>query len=106
MRKAVTIKAILDDGDDVLVVRGTVDGVTIDVPDPDHEGETVKEPLEFEARGWLSALTNHYDASAYDADGNLKDDAKPRQMTTAERRAYCEGLLVAAVEAAPRRLPA
>lgn len=65
--------------DDVLYVRGAVDGVAR------------------EARGWQSAITNHYDASAYttDADGYAVRDpaATSRPMTADEARAYCEQLL-------------
>jgi hypothetical protein len=88
----VTIKETLDAGADVLVVRGTVDLV------------------EVAARGWMSAMTNHYDPSGYEdipestedaphdrAHGrHLKKDATPREMTREEKRAYCERLLLEA----------
>ncbi len=91
--------------DDVLTVRGTVDGKQVT------------------AQGWVSAMTNHYDPHAYGEDGHLlheyeKDDYKKtprvarikvssREMTADEKRAYCERLLVAAaphLKAAPQRV--
>lgn len=100
----IEIKETLDAGDDVLVVRGTVEGVTA----KDEKGEAV--PILIEARGWLSATTNHYDTTDYEdipeptkddkhgrAHGHhLKKGAKPREMTPAEKREYCEALLAAA----------
>lgn len=71
----VEIFEALDFGDDVLLVRGTVEGVPV------------------EARGWMSAMTNHFEADEYDGDGHLIDGAEPRQMTSAERKTYCETLL-------------
>jgi len=82
MRKIVILET-LDAGADVLLVRGTVDGAQV------------------EARGWLSATTNHYSADAYKADGSRKSGAKPRRMTAAEARAYCARLLEAAAPIAP-----
>lgn len=89
-----------DAGDDVLVVRGTIDGLV------DADGEL----RELEARGWVSALENHYDWDAYvdviDADladenspwattgTHLRADATPRPMTDDERRDYCRNLLL------------
>lgn len=74
---------------DVLLVRGTVDG----------------EPVE--ARGWLSATRNHVCESDFEevkpgckhrcAGRHHKVGAKPREMTKAEARAYCERLLREAV---------
>jgi hypothetical protein len=91
----IKITETLDAGGDVLIVRGMVDGVA-------HE-----------ARGWMSALTNHYDAKDYveipapskkvkhgKAHGrHLRSSAKPREMTKKERQAYCEQLLRERAEA-------
>ena len=76
-----------DWGNDVLAVMGTVDGVAV------------------EARGWMSAMTNHYQPTDYDEGGNLKDGAKPAVMTDAERLAYMQGLLIA-VAPKPIAIPA
>jgi hypothetical protein len=76
-----------DVGDDVLRVTGQVDG----------------EPVE--ARGWLSATTNHYPPTAYAADGHLKDGAKSQKMTEAQVRAYCRGLLLEAAAAQAEPTP-
>lgn len=72
-----------DCGDDVLRVTGQVDGQDV------------------EASGWVSATTNHYAATDYDSDGNLKDGAEPQQMSVAQIRAYCRQLLLDAAAAAP-----
>lgn len=71
----VEIKEILDAGDDVLIVRGTIDG------------------KEVTAHGWLSATANHYSADAYH-NGHRKEGATPRKMSAKEKRAYCERLIV------------
>jgi hypothetical protein len=79
----------LDAGNDVLIVRGTVDGQPV------------------EACGWLSAMTQHFDDHDYedipeatedDVHGKAhgrhrKADAVPREMTADEKRAYCTRLL-------------
>jgi hypothetical protein len=80
----VIVASAHDIGGDVLEVRGSVDGE------------------EVTATGWVSALTNHYDASAYGDDGHLRDGAKPRKMTKAEQLDYCRRLLVG-VAPPPRR---
>lgn len=49
---------------------------------------------EYIARGWLSATTNHYDASTYLEDGSRKAKAKARTMTDDEKLAYYERLLI------------
>jgi hypothetical protein len=66
---------VLDAGDDVLLARG-------------RRGEE-----ELEARGWVSATTNHYPPDAYDEAGALRDDAKPRAMSADEVGAYALALL-------------
>lgn len=82
MATTFTITAVLDAGDDVLKVEAL---------DPDGN--------KLEAFGWVSATTNHYDASAYttDAAGNLHRDpaALPRAMTAAEVGEYAHSLLLA-----------
>jgi hypothetical protein len=91
----VTITETLQD-DDQLIVRGHIDGVTVTVPAPTDEDPSATEqvPALIEATGWVSAMTNHYDPDAYGNDGHLLEDAKPRQMTSAERKSYCEQLLL------------
>lgn len=79
MSREIVVSKAVDAGDDVLVVTGTVDGV------------------EVEARGWVSAVSNHYAPSDYGDDGHRKDDAKAKVMTTQEQAAYFASLLVAAV---------
>ena len=71
---ATVILSVEDRGDDVLVVRGTVE-------------------VAVEARGWLSAMTNHYGPGCYDPGGNLLKDAVSREMTEAEKHAYLVRLL-------------
>lgn len=100
---------LLDLGDDVLLVRGT-DGRTeyVCVGTEDDGTPIVDErPVVFEATGWVSAITNHFDASDYFPDGNRKplpppdgvssgernEFAMPRKMTAKERTAYAVGLL-------------
>jgi hypothetical protein len=78
-----------DAGNDVLLIHGTMDGVyTAD------EGEGPK-LARLEARGWVSALANHFDADAYQEDGHRKPDAKPRAMTPDEQLDYCKRLIEA-----------
>lgn len=108
----VQVTEALDLGNDVLLVRGTIEGRL------DAGGK----PLVFEARGWLSAMSHHYDADDYEeldakaakkrkcAPGrNLKKGATPRSMTASERLAYMRGLLLVAAGApqgaAARTLP-
>jgi hypothetical protein len=85
----ITITETLDAGNDVLVVKGIVDGE------------------EVQARGWFSAMNNHYDEHAYGEDGHLKTElvdpgkdgsaarpaVHPREMSPEEKKAYCERLL-------------
>jgi hypothetical protein len=51
---------------------------------PDGGGD----PVDVEATGWVSATTNHFPPSAYDALGNRDPAIPPRAMTPAERDAY------------------
>ena len=85
---------VLDVGDDVLLARAVdTDQVAPEGWDTDTQGEWTPDVLE--ATGWVSATTNHYDASAYsEADGDLVRDAKakPRAMTKAEVAAYALSL--------------
>lgn len=93
---SIRVTEAIDLGGDVLLVRGELEA----------DGETV--PLE--AKGWVSALENHYPPDAYDRDGalKLKDTAdgapgdpehEPRKMSKAERLEHCRGLLEAAAAA-------
>jgi hypothetical protein len=65
-----------DLGDDRLRVVGV-----------DDNGEEV------EAQGWVSAMTNHFDAAHYGDDGHRVEDAQPREMTDEEKHAYWLQLL-------------
>lgn len=67
-----------DAGSDVLLVVALVD---------EFPGRV------FEAHGWVSALSNHYDQGDYDQDGHRAPKSVPRAMTSEEQRAYCQGLL-------------
>lgn len=74
---ATTVTGAYDMGNDVLKVTGQVDGIEVEV----------------EARGWVSALTNHYGPECYTMDettGALMrvEGATPRAMTAEERLAY------------------
>lgn len=81
-----TVTEVLDVGDDVLLVKAL-----------DDDGN------ELEARGWVSATSNHYDPGSYDAAGNLLPDARPRAMTAEEVGSYALGLLgVDVATAAPK----
>jgi hypothetical protein len=130
MARKVEVLEACDLGNDVLVVRGTIEGVTREVAKPvtDSKGkprttgrgrkkqqlvELVDEPIVLEARGWVSAFENHYPDEAYDDGGALKLEttkkgapgdplAEPRPMTSEERRAYCEQLLRDVAEQLPR----
>ena len=86
---ATKVSKVEDLGDDRLRVTGTVEGAT----GPDGE------PVEVVASGWVSAMTNHYDAEHYDAEGQLVEGATSREMTDDEKHAYWVALLEAA---APR----
>jgi methylaspartate ammonia-lyase len=82
----VTKLEAFDAGDDVLLVRGKVDGQPV------------------EARGWVSATTNHYRSSDYhpaghsdpNVAGHLREGAEPQPMTTRQVRDYCRRLLLEA----------
>lgn len=82
MERDIKVLKVIDAGNDVLVVQGTVDG------------------KKAEARGWVSATTNHFDFDAYDTKtGHRKKKASPRGMDGGERHAYYAALLNAAVPA-------
>jgi hypothetical protein len=91
-----TILELHDLGNDVLRVRGT-DGSTravrVGTEDDGTTPVVEEQPVVYEATGWVSALTNHYDESAYDKDGHRKDTAKSRAMTDEERAEYAANLL-------------
>lgn len=94
-----TITEVLDTGNDVLIVKA----FDTDETQPDDwstadQGEW--SPTVVEATGWVSATTNHYDPDAYDEDGHLIADAKPRTMTAAEVGEYALSLLTPAAPAA------
>lgn len=75
------VSAAFDEGGDVLRIEGEIDGRPV------------------QARGWVSALERHYPATAYDAQGNRRENERgealvnPRAMTPAQRLAYCRALL-------------
>lgn len=91
-----TILELHDLGNDVLRVRGT-DGTTETVrAGTEDDGTPITEERQrvFEATGWVSALTNHYDEAAYDPETGHRDNAaKPRAMVDDERTAYAVRLL-------------
>jgi len=100
MAEEIEITGIHDLGDDVLEVEAL--GPVYDATDADEK--PVKARNRYTARGWVSALTNHFDAAELDADlvdgkvlrglkGERHPDAKAREMTPAEKREYCLGLL-------------
>lgn len=76
---ALVIDAWNDTGDDVLRIDG-------------HDDASGRK---FTVFGWVSALTNFYPPSAYNADGTLKPGQTPRAMTAAERTAYLRTLIQA-----------
>ena len=76
-----TVTSAHDLGDDILLVRGEVDGVSV------------------EARGWVSAINSHFAAAAYNADGSMKRGQAARKMTRPEQLAYAKRLLAEAVRA-------
>jgi hypothetical protein len=85
MAKIVVTEAF-DLGADVLLARGKINGD------------------EIEARGWISAMENHYAPGDYDTIGLLKTTAKARKMNKAERIAYCEQLLAESSQQEPPRI--
>ena len=95
----ITLTSIKPMANDDLLIEGTDgrtnpvrigtedDGVT-----PIMENTTVI----FKARGWVSATTNHFDATAYDAKtGHRNPNARARVMTDRECNDYAIGLLIA-----------
>jgi len=72
-----TLYSVTDAGDDLLVVLA-------------HDGDG--NPLY--ATGWVSATTNYFPPSDYDADGNLVEGAQPRAMSPEEIGAYARALIV------------
>jgi hypothetical protein len=73
----VKLLSVNDAGGDVLVVKAAV-------------GD-----LEIEARGWVSATTNHYDDASLDSKtGHRRAGARPRAMTPKEIGAYARRLIV------------
>jgi hypothetical protein len=71
-----TLVKVTDLGDDVLQIDGL-----------DADGNPVT------VTGWVSAMTNYFPPTAYDANGLLKASAKARAMTDAEKRSYWLSLL-------------
>lgn len=67
----VRLAEAVDIGNDVLVIRGYVDDAWT------------------EARGWVSATTNHYDSPR-------DEKSQPREMNEREKQAYFERLLIEA----------
>jgi hypothetical protein len=104
---SVHVDRVLDLGDDVLKVHGTIDElVELARSDPDDEGSELAERTRaLVAFGWVSALEHHYPPAAYDDGGNLRLQEgpkgapgdpvdSPRRMSKAERLAYCKRLLL------------
>jgi hypothetical protein len=94
------ITAIHDMGSDILRVSGEYE---VDVVNED--GQIVSETRQLVANGWLSATTNHFDPEAYGPDGHHVEGAQPREMTPAEKRAYCQALLDAQHAPEPTATP-
>ena len=86
---AVKVSAAFDQGNDVLLVQGTVDGVV------DSAGNLVV----VNAYGWVSAMSNYFPPALYAGDGSRLPGATARAMTGAEKLAYCKRLLTAAAPA-------
>jgi hypothetical protein len=74
----VTLISVVDLGNDVLEVKGTID------PDP----------LEITTSGWVSATTNVFDPGDYDENGNLKWGSQPHAMTEEEKDTYYKTLIL------------
>lgn len=72
-----TIVSVVDAGADVLLATAH-----------DADGN------ELEARGWVSATTNHYDASAYRKDGSRDPKTAARAMTPTEVGEYARTLVI------------
>lgn len=90
---AIKVTAAYDLGNDLVLVKGTIDGVSA----PDGSLATIT------GYGWLSAMSHYYPPAAYDGEGNLAAGATPRSMTASERLAYCKAVLATA---SPPGLPA
>lgn len=73
----VAVTRVVDLGNDVLEVSGTVDDQAVT------------------ATGWVSAMSNYYPATAYDSEGHLKASATPAEMTDRQKTAYWKSLLTA-----------
>lgn len=76
MAAKITITGVHDVGDDVLHVTAEAGDET------------------YEATGWVSATTHHFDAKHYGKDGHLVERAKPRAMKQAEVGEYALRLLL------------
>lgn len=74
----INLLKVIDLGNDVLEVTGF---------ESDNPTQIIT------AHGWVSAITNHYDADDYSENGDLKEDATPREMTDKEKNSYWIGLL-------------
>lgn len=92
----VTLISVKDMGNDVLFVEGTIDGIVDVVSQKNDKGKLVeaKVPRRLVAQGWMSAMTNHYDANQYEKDGHLVESAEPHEMTKEEKQVYCKQLLL------------
>src|ERR1700730_2389460 len=100
MAEEIEITGLSDLGGDVLEVEAL--GPAHQGIGPDNQPATVRD--RYIARGWVSALTNHFDAAALEEDlvdktvlrgvkGERHRDARAREMTPAEKREYCLELL-------------
>lgn len=89
---SVKVTGLFDAGNDVLLVRGEIDGAAA------------------EAVGWVSATEQHYPDGAYDGEGNRLENKKgeakikPGPMSSAERTAYGKRLLLEQNPPEPREL--
>lgn len=97
MAEQITNVAWQDAGDDILNVTGHrgVQQARVGTEDDGVSPIYEDRPVVIEARGWVSAMTNHFDPDAIGTDGHRKPNTTPREMTDAERHAYAVSLLEA-----------
>ena len=65
--------------------HGSTDRIEIEATIDPGDGA---EPVDVQAWGWVSALTNHFPPDAFGDDGHHKPGVAGRPMTPAERDAY------------------
>lgn len=92
---AIQVTAVVELPNDILLIKGTNGTYRVRTGTQDDGVTPIFEdlPVEIEARGWISATTNHFDADAYGDDGHRVSGANPRAMTEQERAEYALRLL-------------